>query len=92
MITAYRSQGNRLERMEAITEHLREALWIDLQAPTRAEEDAVEAALGIGIPTREDMQEIEVSSRIYREDGALYLTAQIIASPVGLAGEPAPSS
>ena len=90
MITAFRSHGNRLERMDPITQHLREALWIDLEAPTRAEEDAVEAALGIGIPTREDMQEIEVSSRIYREDGALYLTAQIVASPVGLELEIAP--
>ena len=45
--------------------HLSEAVWIDLESPTEAEEDAVEAALGIDIPTREDMQEIEVSSRIY---------------------------
>ena len=50
------------------------------ELPDEAEEDAVEAALGIGIPTREDMQEIEVSSRIYREAGALFLTAQVVAS------------
>ena len=81
MITAYRSRGNRLEQLNLSDHHLGEALWIDLTAPTEAEEDAVEAALGIDIPTREDMQEIEVSSRIYREDGALFLTAQVIASP-----------
>jgi magnesium transporter len=80
MITAYRSHGNRLEKLDLTRDHLTDAVWIDLEVPTRAEEDAVEAALGIGVPTREDMQEIEVSSRIYREDGALYLTTQVVAS------------
>jgi magnesium transporter len=80
MITAYRSQGERLVRMDLTREHLRDALWIDLDCPTAAEEDAVEATLGIDIPTREDMQEIEVSSRIYREGGVLFLTAQIVAT------------
>jgi magnesium transporter len=81
MITAYATRGARLERMDLSNRHLSEALWIDLEAPTDAEEDAVEAALGLDIPTREDMQEIEVSSRIYREEGVLFLTAQVIASP-----------
>lgn len=80
MITAYISQGNRLAKLSDQHQHLGEAVWIDLEAPTVAEEDAVEAALGIDIPTREDMQEIEVSSRIYREDGALFLTAQVVAT------------
>ena len=80
MITAYISQGNRLASLADQFQHLADAVWIDLEAPTVAEEDAVEAALRIDIPTREDMQEIEVSSRIYREDGALFLTAQIVAT------------
>ncbi|NHB76118.1 magnesium transporter CorA family protein [Rhodobacter calidifons] len=80
MITAFVSQGQRLARLDHTFQHLRDAVWIDLEAPTVAEEDAVEAALGIDIPTREDMQEIEVSSRIYREDGALFLTAQVVAT------------
>ncbi len=81
MITAYARRGARLEELDLTQRHLTEALWIDLEAPTEAEEDAVEAALALGIPTREDMQEIEVSSRIYREGGVLFLTAQVIASP-----------
>ncbi|MGL4279180.1 MAG: CorA family divalent cation transporter, partial [Albidovulum sp.] len=80
MIAAYRSKGERLVRMDLSREHLRDALWVDLECPTVAEEDAVEAVLGIDIPTREDMQEIEVSSRIYREGGVLFLTAQIVAT------------
>jgi magnesium transporter len=80
MITAWRSLDRRLEPLDLTERHLTDALWIDLDCPTEAEEDAVEAALGIDIPTREDMQEIEVSSRIYRENGALFLTAQVVAS------------
>ena len=48
-----------------------EAVWLDLLAPTNAEERQVEALLGVGVPTREEMQEIEASSRLYEENGAL---------------------
>jgi len=80
MITAFRSNGARLERIDLSRDRLRDALWIDLDSPTVAEENEVEATLGIDIPTREDMQEIEISSRIYRENGVLFLTAQILAT------------
>ncbi|MBN8632458.1 MAG: magnesium transporter CorA family protein [Rhodobacterales bacterium] len=83
MITAYATRGARLVKLDLSERHLSDALWIDLEAPSDAEEDAVEAALGLDIPTREDMQEIEVSSRIYREGGVLFLTAQVLASPDG---------
>ena len=75
-----------------------EAVWIDLVQPSREEELLVETALGIDAPTREEMQEIEVSSRLYTENGAVYMTATVmsrmdtdqpLASPVSfvLAGE-----
>ena len=80
MITAFATRGARLELLDLADRRLGEALWIDLESPSEAEEDAVEAALGIDVPTREDMQEIEASSRVYRERGALFLTAQVIAS------------
>jgi magnesium transporter len=57
---------------------LRHAVWIDLLNPTPQEEQAVQAALGIEIPTREEMQEIESSSRLYREDDTLFLTANFL--------------
>ena len=59
-----------------------EATWIDLSAPTRAEEKTVEGLIGIDIPTREEMQEIETSSRLRQEDGALYMTVQLVANKV----------
>ncbi|MFO1123416.1 MAG: magnesium/cobalt transporter CorA [Hyphomicrobiales bacterium] len=54
------------------------AIWLDLVEPTDDEEAAVEAALGIDIPTREELAEIEASSRLYQEDGAAFMTANLI--------------
>ena len=54
------------------------AVWIDLFSPTVAEDKAVERLAGIAIPTREDMQEIEISSRLYIENAARYMTATLM--------------
>ena len=50
------------------------ATWIDLESPTVEEEALVERKLGLGVPTREEMSEIEPSSRLYEKDNALYMT------------------
>jgi magnesium transporter len=55
-----------------------QAVWIDLFKPTVAEDKAVERLAGIAVPTREDMQEIEISSRLYIESGARYMTATLM--------------
>src|ERR1700726_5348814 len=54
------------------------AIWIDLVKPTAAEDRAVARLAGIAVPTREDMQEIEISSRLYIENGARYMTATLM--------------
>lgn len=54
------------------------AVWIDLLNPTMQEDRAVERLAGIAVPTREDMQEIEISSRLYIENGARYMTATLM--------------
>ena len=54
------------------------AVWIDLVAPTVQEDKQVEALLGIEVPTRAEMQEIEVSSRLYVENGGRYMTATLM--------------
>ena len=56
-----------------------DALWLDLINPTRDEELAVEAALGLELPTREEMAEIEPSSRLYQHSGATFMTASLLA-------------
>ena len=78
-ITAALPESARESAAEVATsENLRRAVWIDLLNPTPAEERAVQHALSLEIPTREEMQEIESSSRLYREDEALFLTANFL--------------
>lgn len=55
-----------------------DAAWIDLNNPTREEELAAEKVLGVLLPTREEMAEIEVSSRLYQEDGGTFMTAFVL--------------
>ncbi|HYC68149.1 magnesium transporter CorA family protein [Brevundimonas sp.] len=55
-----------------------DAVWIDLVNPTPEEDRAVERALGLSVPTRAEMAELEASSRLYRDNGATYVTADII--------------
>ena len=57
------------------------AVWIDLLNPTPEEEGQIERALKIDVPTREEQQEIEVSSRLYQEDGAYFMTATLLYQP-----------
>ncbi len=49
-------------------------LWYDLVSPTPAESRHVEQALGLAIPTRDEMEEIELSARLYQEDGGEFMT------------------
>lgn len=53
-------------------------LWIDLLSPDQQEERFVEAALGLDIPTREELAEIEDSSRFYDEDGVIFMTTTVV--------------
>jgi magnesium transporter len=77
MLTIYDARGQSFER-RTDPDNCDAAVWIDLVSPTRAEEQAIEQMLGIELPTREEMREIEVSSRLYQENGAHYLTAMLI--------------
>jgi magnesium transporter len=54
------------------------AVWIDMVNPSALEDKSVERLAGIAVPTREDMQEIEISSRLYIENGARYMTATLM--------------
>jgi magnesium transporter len=55
-----------------------DALWIDLIQPTAQEREAVKTLMRLEPPTREDMDEIEVSSRLYSEDGGVFMTALVL--------------
>jgi magnesium transporter len=53
------------------------AVWIDMLHPSREEELFIEKVTGIAVPTLEEMDEIEISSRLYMENGAIYMTATL---------------
>src|ERR1700745_3654689 len=57
---------------------LTDASWIDLIDPTPAETAAFEKAFSLQVPTKEELSEIETTSRLRVEHGALYMTAPLI--------------
>lgn len=80
MLTFYApgQAGVLMEDAALCSDLTRDAVWIDVFSPTPEEEKHLEAALGTGIPTREEMQAIELSSRLYEENGILFLTATVL--------------
>jgi magnesium transporter len=80
MLSVYIPHGASLERVapDAGEPPPEKAVWIDLISPSQQEDKLVERMLGIAVPTREEMQEIEVSSRLYVENGARYMTATLM--------------
>jgi len=82
VLALYQASDRGLKQLEysaatGVPEH---AMWIDMVAPTLDEERAVERAMGVDVPTREELQEIEPSSRVYKQAGALFLTATVISN------------
>lgn len=77
MITGYRAEAGRLRPVEDPLGDLASVTWIDLLSPTAEEEARLESQLGVDLPTREEVQRIEVSGRLYREEGAVVMTATL---------------
>ena len=78
MLTRFDAIDGGLVKQDSATAFDTGTVWIDLLNPTKDEDVLVEKALGIAVPTREEMAEIEVSSRLYFERGAHYMTANIL--------------
>lgn len=57
---------------------LENIVWIDVFSPTKQEESLIESLLGINIPTRDEMHEIEFSSRLYHRNTTLYATTILV--------------
>jgi magnesium transporter len=87
VITAFLKGADGLSRVDdldtAFVSRVTDALWLDLDTPTRDEELRVEAVLGIDVPTREEMQEIELSNRLYTESGARFMTFSLLSEADG---------
>jgi magnesium transporter len=80
MLFAYRLAEKGLE--EIVVEPGQEippgTAWVDLHQPTFEEDRVAERFLGASIPSREETEEIEYSSRFYAEDGAAFMTASLL--------------
>ncbi len=81
MLSVYVQRGGSLERVAIAPDAgvPDSAIWFDLVSPTVPEDKLVERCIGVAVPTREEMQEIEVTSRLYVENGARYMTATLMA-------------
>jgi magnesium transporter len=80
MLWVYVPRGTSLDRI-AVTSDADvpdSAVWFDLVNPAHEEDKLVERKVGVAVPTREEMQEIEVTSRLYVENGARYMTATLM--------------
>jgi magnesium transporter len=86
MLTIYENKSGALKPQTGQPKVTEQAIWIDLLNPTQEDEAKIERALKIDVPTREEQQEIEVSSRLYQEDGAYFMTATLLYQPTE--GEP----
>ncbi|MFN0116619.1 MAG: magnesium transporter CorA family protein [Paracoccaceae bacterium] len=72
MLFAYALDRDRLLRLPPEAP-LDAAVWVDLFAPQPEQVARVEA-LGVPVPTLADMEEIEISNRLYREGRLDYMT------------------
>jgi len=78
MLTIFENRAGTLTRQKGKPRIGEEAVWVDLLNPTQDEEKKVERALKFNVPTREEQQEIEASSRLYQENGAYFMTATLL--------------
>jgi magnesium transporter len=78
MITVYDAVGGKLVARPEIGNLSNGGVWIDLLNPAEDEDKTIEQAIGIEVPTRSEMREIEASNRFYTENGAYYMTSIIL--------------
>jgi len=78
MLTIYESRKGALVARKGHPRIGDGAVWIDLLNPSKDEEELVEKALGHDIPTREELHQIEESSRLYQIDGTYVMTATVL--------------
>lgn len=83
MIKAYIVDNERLRPVDDIAAQGDAVVWADLLSPTAEEKKAIEDWLGVAVPTREEMEEIEISSRLYTENDAYFMTATLPAQTDG---------
>jgi magnesium transporter len=85
MLTAYPASGH-AETSPAASK----VSWLDLLNPTNEERASVESRYGLKLPSREDLSEVESSSRVSEENGVLFLSMPIVSHASALDQPPSP--
>ncbi|MEM8571887.1 MAG: magnesium transporter CorA family protein [Pseudomonadota bacterium] len=75
MIRAFTFGNGRLKEVENPLAALDTLVWIDLVSPTPEEEAHLAHRLGVTIPAKDELHEIEESNRLYTEDNMTVMTA-----------------
>ena len=74
MVRCFLRSNSRLEVITDLTEFdddiekQEKVVWLDMLMPTPAEIAFVESTFGIDFPTKQESEEIEISSRYWEED------------------------
>lgn len=74
MLKVYEIENSKLVKRESLDALTGQDAWIDMIDPAPEEIAPVEQMIGLSIPTRAEMREIETSNRLYVEHGALVMT------------------
>jgi magnesium transporter len=77
VIRGFAIDAGRLQPVPAPLEAPEGVVWFDLLAPTEEEETRLETLIGVDVPTLDEMAEIEDSSRLYLDEGAVFMTATL---------------
>lgn len=77
MITGFIADAGRLRRIDDALSDVANLVWVDLLNPSADEETLLEARLGIDVPTREEVERLEFSGRLYKEEDAVVMTATL---------------
>ncbi len=81
MIRLYRQTAEGIERttqVDAAGIQFEDIFWIDLLTPEPSEIKFTEELCGLEMPTYDEMREIEATSRLYKEDGARFMTTTVL--------------
>ena len=79
MLVLYDRDGNsRVQSDLTVATLPADVVWLDLQSPGPEEVVFVERVTHLSMPSFEDLSEIEASSRLYVDNGALFLSAPLV--------------
>jgi magnesium transporter len=84
-ISVFQKSASGVKRIEGDNDlaiRMDHVVWVDLMAPDKAEEAAVEAAFGIDAPSETERAALEESARFYIEKNVLVLNATVMARVV----------